>query len=587
MLSNNFTRFFVCFQIVTLFLGVAFSVSAQEILRPAPEIATGFQARKATASKDFMVVTANSHATRAAYEILEKGGSAADAAIAAQLVLGLVEPQSSGLGGGAFALYFDAAKDELIALDGRETAPFLSGPFLFYKGSEALPFEEAVLGGRSVGVPGTPMLLQDLHELYGRLTWMELFDEPIRLASEGFEVSPRLAGIIAAHQEKLARFLQTSSYFLDQESQPLEEGVVLKNTDYAETLRDYAFHGSGIFYRGRISKNIVKTVQNIQSNPGVLTDRDFSNYTVKKRKPVCGPYRVYIVCSMGEPSSGGLTLLQILGMVERFDLPGWGAQDARSWHVVAEASRLAFADRNLYMADPDFVETPGEALLDPVYIQVRSALIDVDSVLENVQPGQPPLWEGPLYEEGLNPNLPGTSHISVMDTEGNIVSMTMSIESAFGSHVMVDGFLLNNQLTDFSFVPFDKDGVLVANMVEPGKRPRSSMAPTIVFDQEGVPVLVLGSAGGSSIIGYVVQRIIAVLDWGIDVGEAMDMPNILARGDVLEMEEGSADLKEALENKGHKVEIKEKNSGLTAIHIMGDTFKGAADPRREGVALGQ
>ena len=585
-LSNfrRYTHFLQIFLIFTLFSSYTW---AQGIMRPDPEIATGNEVKIASIGEKFMIVTANPHATKAGYNILEKGGSAVDAAIAAQLVLGLTEPQSSGLGGGAFVLHYDAATKKLSTYDARETAPALAGPFLFYENGKPMGFRGGVLGGRSVGVPGVPMLLEDLHQLYGSLTWMELFDEPIALAKDGFKVSARLAKTIAAFQDDLSKFPDTASYFLDAKGNPLSEGWTLVNSGYENTLREYQFYGASRFYQGDIAHNIIKTVQNIEDNPGLLTLNDFYAYEVKSRDPVCGPYRTYIVCGMGEPSSGGLTLLQILGMVERFDLPEWGVESPKSWHVIAQASRLAFADRGRYMADPGFANTPGIALLDPSYIKMRSALIKDHAALETVEPGVPPLWDGPLYEDGENFDKPGTSHVSVVDAQGNIVSMTTTIESAFGSHVMVDGFLLNNQLTDFSFSPFDKQSALVANMVEPGKRPRSSMAPTIVFDADGKPVFVIGSAGGSNIIGYVAQRIIAVLDWGIDVQTALNMPNILARTGGVEMESEDTDLQNELESLGNTVKIMEKNSGLTAIHIDRDSLISAADPRREGVGLGR
>lgn len=535
--------------------------------------------------RNFMIVTANPHATKAGYEILERGGSAMDAAIAAQLVLGLVEPQSSGLGGGAFVLHYDAETRALNTYDGRETAPGLAGPFLFYERGKALAFKEARLGGRSVGVPGLPALLYDLHERYGTATWIELFEEAVHLAENGFEVSPRLHHMIAEHAEDLSRFPYMAATFLDADGQAHQIGATLKNDPYAETLKDFAFYGSQIFYRGHLADSIIAAVQNNLVRPGAMTRADMTGYEVKTRDPVCAPYRRFIVCSMGEPSSGGLTLLQILGLIERFDLAAWGKDDPKSWSVIAQANALAFADRNAYMADPDFVDTPGILLLDPNYVAARSAIIDPEQPLQDIEKGVPPLWDGPLYPTSNTLDKPGTTHISVIDAGGDIVSMTSSIESAFGSHIMVGGFLLNNQLTDFSFEPFAKDGDLIANMVEGGKRPRSSMSPTIVFDRQGKPVLILGSAGGSRIIGYVLQRIIAALDWEMDVGDALAMAHIGARGATLEMEREQS-VSNALREKGFAVAIKDMNSGLTAIHIRGDTYIGAADPRREGKAMG-
>ena len=603
MLNAHLKVFSFIFQFFFL-LSVCSEYSfSSEYFRPDPERSFDKQIKKTAQGQDFMIVTANPYATHAGYEILKRGGSAADAAITAQLVLGLVEPQSSGLGGGAFILYYDATEKKLKSYDAREIAPFLSGPFLFSENGQKMDFQKALLGGRAVGVPGVPMLLSNLHEAHGQLTWMELFEEPVKLAKNGFIISERLHNSLKAHTYQFANLAHSRAlnHFFnvhhlrvpeDEEGpvlhfEPVAVGTMFKNPDYAKTLLDFSFYGSGVFYQGKIADHIVEAVQNIENNPGLLTLRDFQEYEIKVRDPVCGPYRAYIVCSMGEPSSGGLTLLQILGMLEHYDLPEWGSEDPRSWHVIVEASRLAFADRNLYMADPDFVNTPGVALLDPVYLKAKSDLINAGAVLKDVEAGKPPLWQGPLFEKGLNIDFPGTSHISVVDSYGNVLSMTTSIESAFGSHIMVDGFLLNNQLTDFSFLPMSKDGALVANMPEPGKRPRSSMTPTIVFDMTGKPVLVLGSAGGSSIIGYVLQRIIGVLDWGIEIQEAMNMPNILSRGAEIEMEEEHEALRQGLKKLGHMISIKDKNSGLTGIHIKGGYMYGAADPRREGLGQGQ
>ena len=571
-------------QILGVFIILSSSALAQDVKRPQPEISTGYGDVVTARGQDFMIVTANAHATRAGYGILQKGGSAVDAAIAAQLVLGLVEPQSSGLGGGAFVLYYDGLTKELTSYDGRETAPNLAGPFLFQKNGEAMVFFDAVVGGRSVGVPGVPALLKEMHEIHGTLTWMELFDDAIGLAEEGFEVSPRLAKMVGETQDRLSKHPETAAYFLPQ-GKPVQTGAILKNPAYADTLKDYRFYGPSRFYRGRFTAEIVAAVQNFEANPGLLSPYDFEAYKVKERDPVCGPYRSYIVCSMGQPSSGGLTLLQILGMLDYFDLSGLGPDHPESWHLIAQASALAFADRNLYMADPDFVNTPGLMLIDPDYVGKRAVLIDPEMALEEISPGRPMSWEGPLYESVPDTAQPGTSHISVVDKDGNIVSMTSSIEGAFGSHVMVGGYLLNNQLTDFAFTPFDDQRKLVANMVEGGKRPRSSMSPTIVFDAAGTPVLVVGSAGGSRIIGYVLEKIIATLDWDMPLEEAMAMKHTLARGPVVETEDPALEpgLK-ALEN---QVEVKALTSGLTAIQIQNSTLMGAADPRREGTALGQ
>lgn len=554
---------------------------AQDMPRPQPEIATGLNQQSTATGNDFMAVTANPHATKAAYDILSRGGNAIDAAIAAQLTLGLVEPQSSGIGGGAFALFYDAKEKRIYNYDGRETAPNLSGPFLFFENGKPINFKRAVIGGRSVGVPGVPALLSNMHESHGALTWMELFDTPIKLAEGGFVVSPRMAKMVKKNADDLAKHQTTASYFLPNNT-PISAGQTLKNPDYAETLKEFRFYNAQPFYRGRIARSIVDTVQNYTSNPGLLSAYDFENYEVKKRPTLCGPYRKYIICSMNEPSSGGLTLLQALGMLEHFDI---SKNNAESWHIIAQASALAFADRAIYMADSDFVNTPNISLINPDYLKSRAALIDVKKPLETIEAGKPPDWDGEFYDGGLNFNQPGTSHISIIDKQGNIVSMTTSLDYSFGSHLMVDGFLLNNQLTDFSFNPLDEDRAFVANMVEPQKRPRSSMSPTIVFNAAGDPVLVLGSAGGSRIINHVLQRIIAVIDWNVPIGEAIAAPNIAARNAKIEVEEGA--LKPQLDAMGNEVEVREINSGLTAIQIKDNIIIGTADPRREGQALGE
>lgn len=581
MIYRTFLQALVLFSIVVPF---AYALDSS----PQPEISTRVSGDSRTArGSDFMIVTSNSHATKVGYEILRRGGSAADAAIAAQATLGLVEPQSSGIGGGAFVLYYDAKSKQLKTIDARETAPGLAGPFLFYKDGKPMNFKAAQLGGRSVGVPGIPKLLEHLHQAHGKLTWMELFEGAIALSENGFEVSPRLSEMVVHYGDGLNKYSDTANYFFPS-GVPIQAGDILKNINYATTLKDYAFYGSSVFYDSGLADKIVDTVQNAHGNAGLITLRDLQNYQLKDRKPVCAPYRAYIVCGMGEPSSGGLTVLQTLGLLEGFDLKALGANNPESWGLIAQASALAFADRNMYMADPDFVNTPNVALLDPQYINERRKLIDVKKPLSEItlDAGKPALWDGPLYERGNSIDRPGTSHISIIDKQGNILSMTTTIESAFGSHLMVGGFMLNNELTDFSFTPFGENGELVANMVEGGKRPRSSMAPTIVFDLEGNPVLVIGSAGGSRIIGYVLQRIIAVLDWGMSIDQATAMPHILARSETIEFERQNA-ISNTISELGNNIKIDDLNSGLTAIQIRDDTYIGAADPRREGMAQGQ
>ncbi len=561
MTSRYYKRFFVFIQIVAVFM-LCLPAHAQE--RPAPEISTNTIKKQHVSADSYMAVTAHPLATQAAEYILAKGGSAADAGIAAQLVLGLVEPQSSGLGGGAFALYYDAATGALESWDARETAPRAANDTLFLNADGSkMDFYDAVIGGRSVGVPGTPALIHKLYKEHGALPAAQIFAPAIRMAQQGFEVTPRLAAMIEHDKGKLDRFAPARAYFYDADGAPLQQGDILRNEAYAMTLRGFRDGGRSYFYE-RLAPVIAQTVHDAG---GHLSATDMAAYDVVERKPVCGEYRGYTVCGMGEPSSGGLSVLQILGMLERFDL-GEGP-NAQNLHLIAEASRLAFADRNEYMADPDFVDTPGEALIAPDYLKARSALIDMARRQDEVSAGV-------IDHEG------GTSHISIVDSYGNILSMTTTIEGAFGSKLMVNGFLLNNELTDFNF----ETGT--ANSVAAGKRPRSSMAPTIVFDENRDPFLVIGSAGGSRIIGFVVQRIIAAIDWDMDTQESLAMPHVLARSDTVELETGLESMQTKLEAYGHKTKSGEMNSGLTAIMFEeGGVMKGAADPRREGIAAGQ
>ncbi|MCI5060836.1 MAG: gamma-glutamyltransferase [Alphaproteobacteria bacterium] len=566
------------------------SALAQEAQRPlAPEFATGTQEKRAAFGQKFMAVTAHPDATKAAYDILKKGGTAADAGIAAQMVLGLVEPQSSGLGSGGFVLYYDAKKNHLITLDGRETAPEAAGSHLFMnEDGKPMKFYEAAIGGRSVGVPGLLRMLEKLHAWQGQLPWADLFDPAIRLASEGFEVSVRLSKMLEKEKKRFEVDTTAKLYFYPDAITPLRAEDKKQNPDYAITLRQMAQHGVDDFYEGEIAKNIIAKLQENSTSRGLMTLEDMASYRTKERQAVCGSYRGYKICSMGEPSSGGLTLLSTLGMLEHFNLASWGGDNPKSWHVISEASRLAFADRNKYMADPDFVKTPGARLIDPTYLKKRAALIDPDKAMLQVSAGTPSGWKKNV-KRAPDPSIkpPGTTHLSIVDLYGNILSMTSSIENAFGGRLMSNGFLLNNQLTDFSFLPHDENGKPIANKVEGGKRPRSSMTPTIVFDPHGDPFMVIGSAGGSRIIGYVLQRIIAVIDWQMDIQSALDMPHILHRGKKLEVEETGVEFAPALKNFGHPVLVGEMNSGLTAIRFKDGMLFGAADSRRDGVAMGK
>ncbi|MRI31447.1 gamma-glutamyltransferase [Endozoicomonas sp. OPT23] len=554
----------------------------------APEEATGLESKQLVRAGKQMVAAANPLAAKAGRDVLAKGGSAADAAIAVQLVLNLVEPQSSGIGGGAFALYFDGKSQTLATLDGRESAPSEATEALFLdEKGKPLKFYDAVVGGRSVGTPGTVKLLEEMHSRYGKLAWKELFQPAIELADSGFAISPRLAKLIEKDKARLSRYSKTRDYFFDATGRPLQAGVVLQNPEFAESLRQIARSGSSAFYQGKLAEEIVSTVRNAKGNPGKLSLNDLKNYQVIERQPVCTEYRQFNVCGMGPPSSGATTVNQILGMLESFDLPALGATNPESWRLFAGASRLAFADRGRYLADSDFVPVPVEGLLNKEYMAQRAELLKTEKALEKVVAGNPDKTIATLFADDESIELPSTSHISIVDAEGSALSMTTTIENAFGSRLMAGGFLLNNEMTDFSFVA-EKDGKPVANRVQPGKRPRSSMAPTIVLDENNKLYMVVGSPGGSRIISYVAKTLIAHIDWGMNIQEAISTPHLLNPWGRYELEEGTdaVNLRPELEKLGYKVKIRDLNSGLHGIVVTEQGLEGGADPRREGVALG-
>lgn len=552
----------------------------------APELTSKVVDKQSVDAQEFMVSAANPLAVKAGYNVLKNGGNAVDALVAVQTILGLVEPQSSGLGGGGFLVYYDAQAKKLTTFDFRETAPLAATPELFQDAQgKPLKFYDAVVGGRSVGTPGTVKLLDTVHQKYGNQDWAQLLNPAIKLASNGFNVSERLASAIANDKERLARYPGTKAYFFTSEGEPLAEGTLLKNQAYAETLKLIAKERSDGFYFGKIAKNIVNKVNNIEDNPGVLSLKDFENYQVIERDPVCAPYHQYDVCGMGPPSSGALTVGQILGISSHFDLKSMGPNDPTSWQVIGDASRLAFADRGRYMADTDFVPMP-QGLLDKDYLASRAALITKGKALENVSAGSPP-WDGKIaLADDIAIEFPSTSHITIVDKSGNIISMTTTVENGFGSRVMSNGFLLNNELTDFSFASA-KDGYPIANRVEPGKRPRSSMSPTIVM-KDNKPYIAIGSPGGSRIIGYVAQAIIAQLDWGMDIQDAISMPHLVNRFGTFDLEAGTEaeKFKAPLEAMGFKVSIRDLNSGIHGIILNNGKLTGGADPRREGIVLG-
>ena len=553
-----------------------------------PDVAAALQAKAdgvPVTAQNWMISAANPHAVQAGARVLRAGGSAADAMVAVQTVLGLVEPQSSGLGGGAFLVWYDAQSGEVTTLDGRETAPLAATPRLFQDADgKPLKFFDAVIGGRSVGVPGTPALMQAAHKKWGRLEWSGLFNDAAALAQNGFAVSPRLAGLVARDAKRLALHPGTAAYFLPGGT-PLQTGDLRQNPAYAQVLRTLAAEGAAAFYTGPLAADIVTAVQSVTDNPGILSAADLSLYSVKERQAVCGAFMTYQVCGMGPPSSGALAVGQILGVLDNLDISDRDA--AQTWRRMGDAARLAFADRGRYVADSDFVPVPVKGMLDEAYLADRAALLQGEAALESVKPGKPEFNHALIWADDDAIELPSTSHISIVDSFGNALSMTTTIENAFGSRVMVNGFLLNNELTDFSFSSH-RDGVPIANRVEPGKRPRSSMAPTVVL-KDGKPVLVIGSPGGSRIIGYVAQAIVAHLAWGMDVQQAVAAPHAVNRFGTYDLEEGTAMAERAqeLEKLGYKVNVRSLNSGLHAIAISDSGLMGGADPRREGIAMGE
>ncbi|MBT9368333.1 gamma-glutamyltransferase [Rhizobium sp. CSW-27] len=556
----------------------------------APEKATAIVTAKRVETGSFMVAAANPLAAEAGRRILERGGNAIDALVAVQTVLGLVEPQSSGLGGGAFLVYYDAASKTLTTFDGRETAPMAATPQLFLddKG-QPLKFMDAVVGGRSVGTPGTVRLMEDVHKRFGQLAWADLFAPAEELARDGFAVSPRLAALVAGEGDKLKRYAGPRGYFFGPDGAPLKAGTILRNPDYAATLDAIARDSADAFYTGPIAEAIVKTVREAEGNPGVLSLTDLAQYTTKERPPVCVTYRALDVCGMGPPSSGAVAVGQMLGMLENFDLKGLGPDNVQSWRLIGDAQRLAFADRERYLADTDFVPSPIKGLISKDYLGERARLLDGDKALpaDQVKAGEPTWDHALLFGRDAAIELPSTSHFVIVDKAGNVVSMTTTIENGFGSRLMTGGFLLNNELTDFSFKTHDK-GVPVANRVEPGKRPRSSMAPTIVM-KDGKPLLAIGSPGGSQIIGYVAQALVAYVDWNMPVEQIVAQPHLINRFGRYDIEAGTAAerLAEPLKALGYEVKAGEMNSGLQAIEITSGGLAGSADPRREGVAVGE
>ncbi|MGV9673352.1 gamma-glutamyltransferase family protein [Gordonia sp. NPDC003504] len=584
-----------------------------------PEAATGYRTgMQPVHTNSYAAATANPLATKAACEVLRDGGTAADALVAAQTVLGLVEPQSSGIGGGAFALYYDAATHTVSAFDGRDTAPVAATEdYLRYISptDQRAPIPSARASGRSIGVPGAVRMLEEIHKQYGRASWQSLFDPAIQLSDNGFDISPRLAAAIADSAKDLAADDDARTYFLNPDGTPKTVGTRLTNPAYAKTLGALATDGAQGLYTGPIAEAIVATASSTANGmtPSLMTTQDLATYQAKRRDPVSTDYRGYRIVAMPGPSSGGITVASTMGILSNFDLPSMapdaadrdgGRPNPAAVHLDNEAERLAYADRDKYIADPDFIPLPGQGvttLLDPAYLRQRASLIQPNTSLGEAQPGDVgdvPLGSYPGTEHG-------TSHITVADRYGNVASMTTTVESAFGSFHMVDGFILNNQLTDFSAQPRDSSGALLANRVSPGKRPRSSMAPTLVMrpGTNGAPdtlIGALGSPGGSTIIQYVVKTLVGMIDWQLNPQQAVSMidfgsantPVSNVGGEhplVNTADDGASDpLVTGLRQRGEQVSVDDQSSGLSALWRLNPSsgWVGGADPRREGAVMG-
>ena len=534
-----------------------------------------------------MIAAANPLAAAAGLEMLKAGGSAVDAAIAVQMVLGLVEPESSGIGGGAFLLVFDPKTGKTTSFDGRELAPASARPDMFL-GADGKPRSkgEAIPGGLSVGVPGVVSMLEMAHAKYGKLPWAKLFAPAITLAEDGFPVGPKLARTIKGFARG-ANMPDIRAHFYHADGTPLAEGEIYKNPEYGQSLRLIAAGGAKAFYTGPIAQAIVDKVQHAPVNPGGMTLEDLAGFKAQEREPVCGAYRVWRLCSMGPPSSGGIAIVQILGMLQRFPASQLQPGTLSEAHLFTQASRLAYADRAKYIADTGFVNVPIAGLLDKDYIASRAALIDPARDMGTAQAGDPPEKHAALAPQ-VSPVLHGTSHLTIVDRRGEVIAMTTSVESVFGAEVMVKGFFLNNTLTDFSLDPV-RDGLPVANAPAPGKRPLSAMSPTIVFGKDGKFLLSVGSPGGPAIIDYVAQTLVAMLDGGLPPDKAIALPRQLNLNGPTRLEKSPENdaLAPGLTAMGHQVSVVAgEGSGLHGIKKVKGGYIGGADPRRDGVVIG-
>ena len=566
-------------------LSAAAPAPAQTLFSAEPEVPTGVAPPRppARASRQ-MVAAANPIAAEAGLEILRAGGNALDAAIATQLMLNLVEPQSSGVGGGGFLLYYAARDRALSAYDGRETAPASATPGMFLA-PDGTPYDfiDVAQSGLSVGVPGVLRMLEAAHKENGKLPWARLFEPAIKRAEEGFAISNRLHRLLESEQGRMSLIPAAGAYFFDAQGLPKKVGTILRNPALAETFRMIAAQGADALYRGPVAAEIAAAVRTAPHHAGGMTEKDLADYRAIKRAPVCGSYRAWRVCGMPPPSTGGLAVAQTLGILENFDLARLKPDSLEAVHLISEAYKLAFADRGALVADPAFVDVPMARMLERAYLNERAALISPTRAM----PGRAKPGIEPKRAAIDEPVRGGTSHIAVVDAEGNVVSFTTTIERQFGSGLFVRGFLLNNQLTDFSFHPVF-EGRPTVNRVEPGKRPRSTMSPTIVFDAAGRPVMAVGAAGGPYIVSYVTKTILRTLQWKQDIQAAIAAPNFADRNGPTELESNTpiVGLEDPLKRMGHAVEVHPLPGGIQGIVVLPGGLEGGADPRREGIAIG-
>ena len=576
------------FAILSLSACAAMPPPAASAPPAADAVATDRATPPPTATGKGMVSAADPRAAEAGAEVLRQGGSATDAAIATMLALNVVEPQSSGIGGGGFYLH-GAPDGSVESLDGRETAPAgADADWFLDTDGKPLGFREAVMSGLSVGVPGNLALAAKAHRRHGKLPWADLFAPAIRLARGGWVLTERGRTFLTMRPDTASFDPAAKALFFDAAGAPLPVGTRLHNPAFAKTLEMLAKDGPTRFYGGEMAQNIAAKVKAAMPHGGAMTPQDIAAYRAKERQPVCGTYRLYRICGMGPPSSGATTVLAIMGMLEPFDLGSMTAESTRFWHLFAEAQRLAYADRELYLADTDFIDVPIAGLIEPGYLKARARMISPQTTMARVDAGTPP-GSNPDQASGFGPQEHGTSHFVVVDGDGNAVSYTSTIESAFGSGLMVGGFYLNNELTDFSFVP-EQDGRPVANRVQGGKRPRSSMSPTLVYDRQGKLVLAVGAAGGATIPVQVARALIGFIDWHLPIDRALALPVLYSPGDTVIVEQGTSleAMIPALKALGHdQVIARSLPIKTNAIAVTGGTFAGAADPRSEGRAVSQ